>query len=114
MAKRNTSHRVTGGARITSCAEAGTSAYNRDLIRRGGVTVCTRAFSGRYARGLETDYTRAHPDLPPVYPMLNSVLKERRAQHDDAVAYCLVGEPLAKIRGGSVADILDSLCLNKH
>ena len=102
------------GSAFLLSEEAGTSAYNRDLIRGGGVTVCTRAFSGRYARGLETDYTRAHPDLPPVYPMLNSVLKERRAQHDDAVAYCLVGEPLAKIRGGSVADILDSLCLNKH
>ena len=102
------------GSAFLLSKEAGTSDYNRKLLQRGGATVSTRAFSGRHARGLENDYTRAHPDVPPVYPMLNSVLKERRAQHDAAVAYCLVGEPADKIRGGSVADILDSLCQNKH
>lgn len=102
------------GSAFLLSKEAGTSDYNRKLLQRGGATVSTRAFSGRHARGLENDYTRAHPGIPPVYPMLNSVLKERRAQHDAAVAYCLVGEPAAKIRGGSVADILDSLCQNKH
>ena len=72
----------------------------------------TRAFSGRFARGLETQYTRSHPNLPPVYPLLNPVLKERRAQHDDAVAYCLVGTEVEKINGGTVANILNELCQN--
>lgn len=102
------------GSAFLLAAEAGTSDYNRQLLRRGGKTVSTRAFSGRFARGLETDYTRSHPDLPPVYPLLNPVLKKRRAQHDDAVAYCLVGTEVEKINGGTVADILNRLCQNPH
>lgn len=102
------------GSAFLLAREAGTSDYNRRLVRSGGRTVSTRAFSGRYARGLETDYTRSHPDLPPVYPLLNPVLKERRAQHDDAVAYCLVGTEVEKINGGTVADILNRLCQNPH
>ena len=102
------------GSAFLLAREAGTSDYNRRLIGSGGQTVSTRAFSGRYARGLETDYTRSHPDLPPVYPLLNPVLKERRAQHDDGVAYCLVGTEVEKINGGTVADILNRLCQNPH
>ncbi|MCT1428477.1 nitronate monooxygenase [Corynebacterium sp. p3-SID1241] len=100
------------GSAFLLTEEAGTSDYNRRLICNGGETVTTRAFSGRYARGLETDYTRSHPNLPPVYPLLNPVLKERRAQHDDAVAYCLVGTEVEKINGGTVANILNELCQN--
>lgn len=102
------------GSAFLLAAEAGTSDYNRQLLRRGGKTVSTRAFSGRFARGLETEYTRRHPDLPPVYPLLNPVLKKRRAQHDDAVSYCLVGTEVGKINGGTVADILNRLCQNPH
>ncbi|WP_299139381.1 nitronate monooxygenase [uncultured Corynebacterium sp.] len=102
------------GSAFLLTEEAGTSDYNRQLLRRGGQTVSTRAFSGRFARGLETQYTRSHPNLPPVYPLLNPVLKERRAQHDDAVAYCLVGTEVEKINGGTVADILNRLCQNPH
>ena len=100
------------GSAFLLTEEAGTSDYNRQLLRRGGQTVSTRAFSGRFARGLETQYTRSHPNLPPVYPLLNPVLKERRAQHDDAVAYCLVGTEVEKINGGTVANILNELCQN--
>lgn len=100
------------GSAFLLTEEAGTSDYNRQLLRRGGPTVSTRAFSGRFARGLETQYTRSHPNLSPVYPLLNPVLKERRAQHDDAVAYCLVGTEVEKINGGTVANILNELCQN--
>lgn len=94
--------------------EAGTSEHNRGLLRRGGRTVSTRAFSGRYARGLETAYTRVHPDLPLVYPYLNALLKTRRAQLDADVDYCLVGVEVEKIGGGSVAEILAQLHPNGH
>ena len=100
------------GSAFLLTEEAGTSDYNRQLLRRGGQTVSTRAFSGRFARGLETQYTRSHPNLSPVYPLLNPVLKERRAQHDDAVAYCLVGTEVEKINGGTVVNILNELCQN--
>ncbi|WP_408930318.1 NAD(P)H-dependent flavin oxidoreductase [Corynebacterium sp. YSMAA5_1_F9] len=109
------------GVRAVSCGsaflladEAGTSPHNRALLRRGGATVSTRAFSGRYARGLETPYTRAHAELPLVYPYLNALLKPRRAAHDPEVDYCLVGTEVEKINGGSVAQILAQLCPNGH
>lgn len=97
---------VSCGSAFLLSDEAGTSEHNRGLLRRGGRTVSTRAFSGRYARGLETAYTRAHPDLPLVYPYLNALLKPRRAQLDADVDYCLVGVDVEKIGGGSVAEIL--------
>lgn len=92
--------------------EAGTSAFNRELLAGGGKSVSTRAFSGRFARGLETEFTRVHPKLPPMYPFLNPILKPRRQEKDAAVAYCLVGEQVEKINGGSVAEILWRLCQN--
>lgn len=105
---------VSCGSAFLLSEEAGTSEHNRGLLRRGGKTVSTRAFSGRYARGLETAYTRAHPDLPLVYPYLNALLKPRRAQLDADVDYCLVGVEVEKIGGGSVAEILAHLHPNGH
>lgn len=105
---------VSCGSAFLLSEEAGTSERNRELLRRGGDTVSTRAFSGRYARGLETAYTRAHPDLPLVYPYLNAVLKPRRARHDAEVDYCLVGTQVEKLNGGSVAQILGQLLPNGH
>ena len=105
---------VSCGSAFLLSEEAGTSEHNRALLRRGGPTVSTRAFSGRYARGLETEYTRTHPDLPLVYPYLNALLKPRRARHDEEVGYCLVGTAVEKLGGGSVAQILAQLCPNGH
>ena len=105
---------VSCGSAFLLSDEAGTSEHNRGLLRRGGRTVSTRAFSGRYARGLETAYTRVHPDLPLVYPYLNALLKTRRAQLDADVDYCLVGVDVEKIGGGSVAEILAQLHPNGH
>lgn len=105
---------VSCGSAFLLSEEAGTSEHNRGLLRRGGRTVSTRAFSGRYARGLETAYTRAHPDLPLVYPYLNALLKTRRAQLDADVDYCLVGVEVGEIGGGSVAEILAQLHPNGH
>ncbi|WP_165241965.1 nitronate monooxygenase [Corynebacterium lizhenjunii] len=104
------------GVRAVSCGsafllaeEAGTSASNRELIAAGGRTVSTRAFSGRYARGLATAFSDAHGDLAPIYPFLNPILAPRRAQGDPEVAYCLVGIEPEKIRGGSAGEILHQL-----
>ncbi len=102
---------VSCGSAFLLSDEAGTSEWNRELLRAGGKTVCSRAFSGRYARGLETDYTRSHPNHPMKYPELNAELAERRAQRDPAVAYCLVGTEVEKISGGSTARILQQLSI---
>ena len=93
-------HLIEWGATSVACGsaflladEAGTSATNRDVLRAGGTSVSTRAFSGRYARGVETRFTREHDDLPPLYPQLNAMQKPLRSNPDHG--YCLVGEDFA-------------------
>lgn len=106
--------KVSCGSAFLLATEAGTSLHNRTLLAAGGRSVSTRAFSGRYARGLETAFTRAHPQLPLVYPYLNAILKPRRQNQDPDVDYCLVGPEAEKINGGSVAEILHHLYPNKR
>lgn len=94
---------VACGSAFLLADEAGTPHTNRTLLRAGGTSVTTRAFSGRYARGLETEFTRSHPGLPPAYPHLNAMLKPRR--NDPDYAYCLVGERPEELREGAAAEI---------
>lgn len=101
--------KVSCGSAFLLADEAGTSAWNRSLLEHPGKTTSSRAFSGRYARGLATEYTRTHPGVGPVYPHINAILKARRAAQDPAVAYCLVGIRPGELRGGSVAEILARL-----
>lgn len=101
---------VSCGSVFLLADEAGTSEFNRTLLHSGGRSVATRAFSGRVARGLETEFIREHhDDVPAMYPLLNSLLAPLRQENDPRVAYCLVGEGVDKIRQGSVADILAQL-----
>lgn len=84
---------VACGSAFLLADEAGTSDTNRALLRAGGESVSSRAFSGRYARGVETRFTREHDDLPPLYPQLNAMQKPLRNNPD--YSYCLVGEDFA-------------------
>ncbi|MDK8451131.1 nitronate monooxygenase [Corynebacterium mastitidis] len=103
------------GVRAASCGtafllarEAGTSAANRGLLERGAAeTVSTRAFSGRYARGLATAFTREHREIPPAYPHLNALLKPLRS--DPECAYCLAGEGYREAKPLPAADIIELL-----
>lgn len=97
---------VSCGSAFLQADEAGTSAVNRRLLAEGGRSVASRAFSGRVARGLETDFTRNHPDMPPIYPYLAPLLAPLREQSPREYAYCLAGVDVEKLRGGSVAEIL--------
>ncbi len=98
---------VQCGSAFLLADEAGTSEFNRALLRAGGKTVATRAFSGRVARGLETAFTRANPNLPPSYPLLGMRLKDRREELD--TAYCLVGTRVELLRAGSAREIISYL-----
>ena len=115
---------VSCGSAFLLSDEAGTSPANRVRIERahvdgkgvrvknekaGEASVSTRAFSGRYARGLATPYTREHPDSPAIYPYLNQIFAARRAAGDEDVAYCLVGIEAHRIFGGSVTSVLNGL-----
>lgn len=104
---------VSCGSAFLLTEEAGTSALNRQRIMKvsgeSEASTSTRAFSGRYARGLESPYTRNHPDSPAIYPYLNQIFTARRAQGDEDVAYCLVGIEAHRIFGGTVASVLQRL-----
>ncbi len=88
---------VACGSAFLLADEAGTSPRNRELLRGGGRSVPSRAFSGRVARGVETDFTRAHADMPPVYPYLRSMVPDND--------YCLVGDDYAGLGDGPAARI---------
>lgn len=95
---------VACGSAFLLAREAGTSDTNRSILKAGGTSVSTRAFSGRYARGVETRFTREHPDLPPLYPQLNAMQKSLRKDPD--YSYCLVGDDFAgKLQEGPAAEI---------
>ncbi|GAB3939273.1 nitronate monooxygenase [Corynebacterium tapiri] len=96
---------VALGSAFLLAAEAGTSSMNRQLLLAGGESVSTRAFSGRYARGLRTPFTDTH-DIGPVYPYLNALLKQRRTEPE--YAYCLVGAHWDD-RERPAADIMEEL-----
>ena len=100
---------VSCGSALLLADEAGTSALNRELLMEGGTSVASRAFSGRVARGLETDFTRNHPDIPPVYPYLVPLQAAERAERPRDLAYCLVGVGVDKLGGGPAAEILAGL-----
>jgi nitronate monooxygenase len=61
--------------------EAGTSAVHRDALlgRRFDGTVITRAYSGRYGRGLANRFAREHADAPSGYPELHHLTRPLRA-----------------------------------
>lgn len=100
---------VSCGSAFLLADEAGTSALNRELLAEGGQTVASRAFSGRVARGLETEFSRNNPDIPPVYPYLVPLQAAERAERPREVAYCLVGVGVDKLGGGPTAAILAGL-----
>ncbi|EEW49862.1 oxidoreductase, 2-nitropropane dioxygenase family protein [Corynebacterium efficiens YS-314] len=108
---------VACGSVFLLADEAGTSATNRELLltagERGVTTTCSRAFSGRYARGVKTRFVRENESLPPVYPYLNVMIAPLRAAAGATgnwdYAYCLVGTGIGNIKTGSVKQILSTM-----
>lgn len=104
---------VACGTAFLLAEEAGTSAVNRDIIKAGGETVSTRAFSGRYARGAATTFTRLNESLPPLYPYLNALSaplrKASAARGNWDFAYCLAGVGMAQAREAKTKQILMEL-----
>jgi nitronate monooxygenase len=69
------------GTALLCCTEAGTSGVHRQalLTRRFTDTVITRAFSGRWARGLANRFAREHADAPAGYPQLHHLTRPLRS-----------------------------------
>jgi nitronate monooxygenase len=69
------------GTALLCTPEAGTSEpYRRALLeRRYDDTVITRAFSGRWARGLANRFAREHENAPRGYPQIHYLTRPLRA-----------------------------------
>jgi nitronate monooxygenase len=77
---------VAIGTALLCTPEAGTSApYRAALLEhRYADTVITRAFSGRWARGLANRFAREHEDAPMGYPQLHHLTRPLRAAATEA------------------------------
>lgn len=72
---------VQVGTALLLADEAGTSAVHRAALvdPRIDDTIITRAYSGKSARGLRTDFAVANRDAPATYPHIHHVTKPIRA-----------------------------------
>jgi nitronate monooxygenase len=104
------------GTALLLADEAGTNSAHRKALQNPqfGRTLVTRAFSGRYARGLENDFTRLLDDVAPLgYPEVNQMTSPIRAAAvaaDDPHGTNLwAGTAFGAARTGAAADIVASL-----
>lgn len=104
------------GTALLLADEAGTNSTHRAALTNPEFinTTVTCAFSGRYARGLENDFTRTFDNVAPVgYPEINHMTKPIRAAAvamDDPHGTSLwAGTAYRTVRGAPAADIVAAL-----
>ncbi len=104
------------GTALLLCDEAGTNAAHRAALQNPefSKTIVTSAFSGRYARGLENDFTRVFNDAAPLgYPEINHMTSPIRAAAvalgDPHGTNLWAGTAHRSVRPGPAADIVTSL-----
>lgn len=98
--------------------EAGTNGAHRAALtdEHFTETVVTRAFSGRYARGLANDFTRRYDDVAPLgYPEVNQMTGPLRraavAAGDPHGTNLWAGTSWRRTGGGSAAGIVAALAV---
>jgi nitronate monooxygenase len=104
------------GTALLLSDEAGTNKAHRMAMSNPlhGKTIVSRAFSGRYGRGLENTFTRLLNDVAPLgYPEVNQMtlpIREAAADWEDPNGMALwAGTSFQKARPGPVADIVAGL-----
>ncbi len=104
------------GTALLLSDEAGTNAAHRAALHHPEFvsTVVTRAFSGRYARGLENDFTRLLDNVAPLgYPEVNQmttpIRKASAALEDPHGTNLWAGTAYRSARSGPAADIVKTL-----
>ncbi|BBZ48592.1 oxidoreductase [Mycobacterium heidelbergense] len=107
---------VQVGTALLLSDEAGTSQAHRTAMKNQlfGKTIVTRAFSGRYARGLENEFIRLLDNVAPLgYPEVNQMtlpIREAAAAWEDPNGMALwAGTAFRDARPGPVADIVAGL-----
>jgi nitronate monooxygenase len=102
------------GTAFLAADEAGTApVHRRALVDPSSTTALTRAFTGRWARGIVNRFMVAHPDAPSGYPAIHHVSRPLRAEAarvGDAGGLNLwAGQGHALARAVSAVEILRSL-----
>jgi nitronate monooxygenase len=104
------------GTALLLSDEANTNTAHRTAMKNQlyGKTIVTRAFSGRYARGLENEFIRQLDNVAPLgYPEVNQMtlpIREAAADWEDPNGMNLwAGTAFHQARPGPAADIIASL-----
>jgi nitronate monooxygenase len=104
------------GTALLLSDEAGTNKGQRTAMMNPlhAKTIVSRAFSGRYGRGLENTFTRLLNDVAPLgYPEVNQMtmpIRAAAADWEDPNGMALwAGTSFQQARSGPVADIIASL-----
>jgi len=104
------------GTALLLSDEAGTNKAQRTAMMNPlhAKTIVSRAFSGRYGRGLENTFTRLLNDVAPLgYPEVNQMtlpIREAAADWEDPNGMALwAGASFQEARSGPVADIIAGL-----
>ncbi|HUH67559.1 MAG TPA: nitronate monooxygenase [Mycobacterium sp.] len=104
------------GTALLLCDEAGTNPGHRTAMKNQlfGRTIVTRAFSGRYARGLENEFIRLLDNVAPLgYPEVNQMtlpIREAASALEDPNGMPLwAGTSFQEARPGPAADIIAGL-----
>ncbi len=104
------------GTALLLSDEAGTNPAHRTAMKNQlfGKTIVSRAFSGRYARGLENEFIRMLDTVAPLgYPEVNQMtlpIREAAAALEDPNGMNLwAGTSFREARPGPAADIIASL-----
>lgn len=106
---------VQAGTAYLLATEAGTNPAHRTALHDPALseTAVTRAFTGRWARGLRNRFVGEHADAPAAYPHLHHLTAPlRRAAvtaGDTDVAHLWAGTGHAHVREASAAEITRSL-----
>lgn len=106
---------VQVGTALLLSDEAGTNPLHRAALSEGRFdgTSLTRAYTGRYARGLTNRFIREHQDAPAGYPQLHHVTAPLRraavAQGNADAAHLWAGTGFASARPGPAVEIIRSL-----
>jgi nitronate monooxygenase len=104
------------GTALLLSDEAGTNAVHRAALQNPQFsnTVVTRAFSGRYARGLENDFTRMLDEVAPlgypeVHQMTTPIRRAAVAADDPHGTNLWAGTAYQEARRGTAVDIVKTL-----
>src|SRR5215469_10738521 len=106
------------GTAFLRCPESGAHPVYKAALAdpRYTTTTLTRAFSGRWARGLVNEFVLRHPDAPAAYPEINNATRPLRAaaaaRGDPERMSLWAGQGFRAATDAPASEIIERLCGN--